>query len=74
MKHIIELKEDIVIPAGTKFYPCSKTIAYDCYVGDVSLGMLDDVISVIVTDDGLKELGDKFGSLIDPVRGKNEKE
>ena len=74
MKHIIELKEDIVIPAGTKFYPCSKIKVSDCYVGDVSQGMVDDVISVIVNEDGLKELGDKFGSLIYPVRGKDEKE
>lgn len=70
MKHIIELKEDLIIPAGTRFYPYSRSIKKDCYIGDVPHGSDEAAISITIDTQVLREVGNKFGLLVETRKAK----
>jgi len=73
LKHVIVLKEDLVIPSGTRFYPYAKSIKSECYIGDVAHGSDDAAISVTVDSQVLKEVGNKFGLLVETIKAKGRK-
>ena len=60
MSKIYVLKEDLVIPKGARVHSYDERSFSESRVATEPFGMVDAIVSIIIDEDVLAEMGDRF--------------